>query len=157
MSLILNNFRFRKYFIRVLMFLPRILFGKNLGKDWECRKTQTGVWTGGLKQVNGASNINSHVSNSPDILASSRRPSHSALGRSRSIGYSPTENHKRDVTYQNNYGNSLLPQRQSRLTSSCVSKLFNYDGNASRLESVKRNSLLRILILYIRCIYIIVS
>jgi hypothetical protein len=150
MSLILNIFRFRKYFIRVLMFLPRVVCGKNLGKDWECQKTNN---TMQLKQMNGVSNFNSHVSNSPDVLggagSSGRRISHTGLARSRSMTYSPSENHKRDVTCQNNYGNSLLPQRQSRLTSSCVSKQFKYDKDTSRL--------LKILILDIKCIHIIVS
>ena len=144
MSHILNNSRFRKYFIRILMFLPRMICGKDLGKDWECQKTNN---TMQLKQLNGAGNFSNsphQISNSPDVLggasSGSRRISNSGFARSKSMTFNTSENHKRDATFQNNYGNALLPQRQSRLTSSCVSKLFKYDGIKSLLEAISFKS-----------------
>ena len=115
------NSRFRKYFIRVLMFLPRIFCGKNLGRDWECQKTNNTLQ---LKQLNGASNFNSQLSNINDVHGRSNgHPSlsHSNLARSRSMKEGLEKDTKRDVTFQSGFGNSLFPQRQSRLTSSCVS------------------------------------
>ena len=103
------------------MFLPRIFCGKNLGRDWECQKTNNTLQ---LKQLNGASNFNSQLSNINDVNGRSNgHPSlsHSNLARSRSMKEGLEKDTKRDVTFQSGFGNSLFPQRQSRLTSSCVS------------------------------------
>ena len=111
------------------MFLPRIICGKNLGKEWECQKTNN---TMQLKQVNGVNNFNSQLSHSPDVLggacSNSHRLSTAGLARSRSMTCSNSEYHK-DVTFDRNHGNSLLPQRQTRLTSSCVSYILIWCEN----------------------------
>ena len=104
------------------MFFPRCLCGRNCGREWEANNK--GNNTMQLKQVNGVSNCNSQISNSPGAgygHSDGRRLSHAALARSRSISINPTESCRRDVTFQESYGNSLLPQRNSRLTASCVS------------------------------------
>ena len=106
------------------MFLPRIFCGKNLGRDWECQKTNNTLQ---LKQMNGASNFNSQLSNINDVNGRSNgHPaiSHSNLARSRSMTCSPTgerRDSRRDISFTTGYGNSLFPQRQSRLSASMVS------------------------------------
>ena len=109
------------------MFLPRIFCGKNLGRDWESQKTNN---TFQLKQINGASNFNSQLSNVNDVNGRSNGHlslSRSNLARSRSMTCKASgidKDNKGDVTFQSGFGNSLFPQRQSRLTASCVS--LNY-------------------------------
>ena len=108
------------------MFLPRIVCGRNLGRDWESQKTNNAMQ---LKHINGASNFNSQLSNLNDVNGRSnghRRLSHSNLARSRSIGGGIEGDSRRDVTFQTGFGNSLFPQRQSRLTASCVSYHRHY-------------------------------
>ena len=124
----LNNYRFRKYFIRVLMFIPRLMCGKNLGRNWENRKTNH---TMELRHVNGVGHsqyVNSQISNSHTVMAHSHgytsrfAPNSPSIARSKSMLGTSSENQTRDTAY----GNSLLPYKNSRLTASCVSTSQKY-------------------------------
>ena len=123
--LFLNNYRFRRYFIRVLMFIPRLFCGRNIGKNWEDRTTNHTIE---IRHVNGVSNFNSQVSNTHRGMAHSQgyttsrfSPNESALGRSRSMQCAASENQDRDTVNHYTDGNSLLPHRISRVTAGCVS------------------------------------
>ena len=113
------------------MFVPRLFCGTGLGREWESQKTN-GLQ---LKQLNGTVNYNSQCNSySPSVKgrnmgnSNSNRLSHSALGRSRSMNYNNDGMvDKRELQLQYGYGNSLAPmQRNSRFTSSCVSKTYMF-------------------------------
>ena len=109
----LLDFRFRKYFIRVLVFLPRLLCCKDLGKEWEGRSAghRASMPT---RHFNGTTgNFDSAVSNGGV---------RSALDRCRSFNENLGERSRRDVTFEVSYGNSLTPLSRNRRPSSCVSK-----------------------------------
>ena len=103
------NCRFRKYFIRVLLFTPRLFCGKSFGRTWECQEAT--LHTMEMKQFNGGTNVNGRSMPDP---AGNRHYTSPALARSRSMQCAINAIPSQDGSSNNILGNSLVPPRQKR-------------------------------------------
>ena len=99
--------RFRKYFKRVLLFLPRLVCGKKVGKAWE---NYDATCNFEMNQVNGhPANGSSHPTSRPAMV-------NAALARSRSMVVSALNNNEateRTLARSLNSGTSTNPPKPS--------------------------------------------